>query len=433
MQNTVSNYNIPNTPLTNPREQEPNSGQDRQDAESYIREEERQTEQARRDEAAHRLEHARRDEQTRLDEQSRQDEQTRAEQISLEAKEAQLHENIRREQEDREFAERERDELERQERFNEIEAEKKLADERRIEIDTRDEDERAYKAAEEKFKELEELQRQRQEEGRLGTNSADSLLSRFFDLIEKVKQEHGFDNRDHKPELTSLYNSGSPADFHRQAIDELLNSFDKNLDVEKDIDLSVNGPMLIDELDHYFDLDRDIEENWNIDRWAEREFSLDDATFDATRDATSSPFASADNINSLLFEDEHLPYDIEWNRTASDLQIDSWERNAYNPELLREQNELAQLSVREGGNAEVDHSNYSQYEYSNNSLLSNEHNSIDQIMQQQMQQIMQTQIQQTFSTGSERTPFEQSISEPDKEQLQQQEQNRDEDSYQHTR
>ncbi len=422
-----------------------------------------------------------RTEQQRLDQQQKDQEradQERAEQATINEKEAQLRSSQYRENEERELQLKERDQLEYEERTKEIEAERELANERNLE-----DDERAYKAAEDKFKELQELERQRQSQGRLGGNSADSLLSKFFQLVEKVKQErdeqqqreqeherqeegqrleqqqyerqpaeqqsqlqhlneHEQQQRDelqgehheqiphdeqHSPERY-LYEQpdlshSSVADFHIQSVEDLLNSFDKPLDVHKDLNLDIEGPMLIDELDRGFDIDKDVESNWNFENWAEKEFSLDDIDIETVN--LPDAYSTSSNINNLLFENDTPPQSLEWEKSPTELQITNWERNAYDPELLREQNDRSLASVREGGDPELEYQ-------SDAHLPLSEHSGIDQIMQQQVQQAMQTQIHQTFTGGAERSPFEPTQARSNKEDREQQ-LDRDDDGSARTR
>ncbi|RTL42412.1 MAG: hypothetical protein EKK48_10480 [Candidatus Melainabacteria bacterium] len=432
MQNTVSNFN-PSQTSGSAHLHKPDEEQSRVDEQTRLDEQTRQEDQARADQS-------RLDAQTRVNEQIRLEEQSRAEQSRLEEQtrldeQNRLDDQIRQEEQSR----TEQSGLDEQTRLDEQIRQEEQSREEQLRLD-----EEAYKAAEEKFKELEALERQRQDEGRMGTNSAGSLLSKFFELIERVKQEREREQeqdrepereqkseQEQKPEQEQnhetpepILDSPSVSDFYRQNIDDLLNSFDKSLDVEKDIDLNIQGPMLIDELDHYFDLDKDVDEHWNLDVWAEKQFSLDDAPQEPGNNINTHS-SSLDNINNVLFGAEVPPQGINWEKDFGDLNIDSWERNAYDPELLREQSELSAFAVRENNSPE--------YDYDSRTLQTeNERVSLDQILQREVQQIMQTQIQQTFTAGAQRNFFQQETSRPDKDQHQQ-EQNRDDDSLNHSR
>lgn len=325
---------------------------------------------------------------------------------------------------------------------------------RQQEAQAREEDDRAHEEAENRYKELTEMDQLRQAAQRFGPDSPDGILGRFLDFLERSKQEHESKINEFEPvpqgsdverpsyddgdalldrydidhdEYVEMFDAPEH-DYDREVLDGLLDSFDRPLDVNRDIDLSVQGPMLIDELDRGFDLDRDVETNWHLDLKATgRELDLD-SLFSNNQLNENAPFTYESIDRVLLGEEQSLNLSVH-DKSEIDQRIDSWQEYAFDPILIREQNEQGYSTNRSYLSEHLTDHDASNHGPEHSQL---EQQTVDQIMQQQVQQQMQSHIQQTFGTAV-RSQDQGYVSQTTQNKEQEQEQQRDDDANQHIR
>ncbi|MBS1956606.1 MAG: hypothetical protein JST89_20630 [Cyanobacteria bacterium SZAS-4] len=416
--------------------------------EEQIRDEQRQQEQELYEQKQHeqRLDEQRQEEQQQND--RRQQEQYTYEQQQREQQQEEQRQQEQQQTEQKQLEQQQEEQRQQEQQQDEQRQQEQLQEEQRQhEAAAREEDDRAHEQAENRYKELTEMDQLRQAAQRFGPDSPDGILSRFLDFLEKDKQHHetktiAFDPVPHGSDIERpSYDDADPIldryafdhdehdemfdapeyDYDREVLDGLLNSFDRSLDVNKDIDLSIQGPMLIDELDRAFDLDRDVETNWHLDLKATgKELDLD-SLFSNNHLDENSPFTYESIDRVLLGEEQSLKLSVH-ERSEIEQRIDNWQDYAFDPILIREQNEIGYSANR--GNV-TDH-NPGTHGPEHSQL---EQQTVDQIMQQQVQQQMQSQIQQNFES-----PFRlQNQGVAGQTQNKEQEQQREDESNQHTR
>jgi hypothetical protein len=269
--------------------------QDRREQESREREQEQDQRQAQeRDEDA--LRQARREEdewrrQADEEERERDEQATRDRQDREAARERQDQETLEREErETREREEREHEEQEAREREETREQEDRRHQEKKEEA------ERNFRLQQE----LDKLRQQQLEPERSGQSS-----SRLQEKIEQYEQEIAGQKGEH------------------QTGDQIDRS----------------DPL--DRVQPEFDLDKNIEETWSLDERVNQDYELDSLLQDLDKEEEHErPETGQPDVNEVLFGDsaEQVP---EYEKTPAEERIGEWEERAFDPELIKEQQERA--------------------------------------------------------------------------------------------
>ena len=240
-----------------------------------------------------------------------------------ERKEREAWEKEQRERQDEEDRQRDeareqgdRDRLDQEERDREEQEGRDRDDAQRDDDNRRDEearesqrryDKQAKEEAERAFKlqqELEKLRQQQLEPEKSGKSSGSSRLQEKIDQYEQ--------------EIANIGNRqlGEP---------------------QKDFDRS--EPSSLDLAQPPLDLDKNIQENWSLDEKAgPDEHEIDDLLNGLDRQEEQERPQLQSDINSVLFGDGAADHELgQHEKTEIESRLETWERNAYDPELIKEQ------------------------------------------------------------------------------------------------
>jgi hypothetical protein len=195
------------------------------------------------------------------------------------------------------------------------------------------------------------------------------------------------------------------------SIDQLYNRLDGQLELHRDIDLNRTDPIIIDRLEKIFKHDIDIDE------LLEKSDRLPD--IDKDLDIDSGQDIGKD-INQIIFGDEPTVLLNEERKSDIEIKIESWERDAFQPDLIKEHNDRSELP-----GLEISHSHNSEYDPSR--LPQDQYQSLEQVMQQQVQRNMQIQIEQTITKDQLRFHSHEHIWQSKENQDQEREHQREDD------
>lgn len=335
-----------------------------------------------------------RDEKEELDREEREREE-RAREEAQEEKEWRDEYDRREREEERARQEEEREEQERQER--EGREEEAAADRRRREEQDkeREDDDRRV----EEFKRIDEAklrerddaeteerlrrdEEEREEQIRAEKQQKDER-ERMFRLqqeLEKLKQQQLEPGRDSKG------NSG-PSRLQEkidQYEQEIANGNKRSFDERQAGDKA--EPNSLDLAEPTLDLDKGIEENWSLDEKAgPDEHEIDDLLNGLDREEGKDRAEIEDAAASSLFGEEVEKALEQFEKTPEEERIASWEENAFNPELIKDQQERPEQQMEKAllGD-EADRSS---------PLEQQEQQEVQKAQDQQMQQQIQDSVQ----------------------------------------
>lgn len=244
--------------------------------------------------------------QRQQEQSSREQDQTERQQEQAERQQEQ--EQTERQQREQEQAERqqreqdqaERERLEEEQRRKEIEdldkqlkkdeQEKQETEKREAEYrdsqnretqnrDAQNREAQKHDDAEKKFRQLmHEAEQIRRVSERLGPNSVDGMIRKMTDTIDRVtykpkpeiskdeiskENEKSFDPYEVENQLKQQKDQTD--EQSRQEVTNLLDSFDKTIDLNKDVKFDPNERRLIDEVDPAFQVEQDAQKNWALD------------------------------------------------------------------------------------------------------------------------------------------------------------------------